>query len=61
MSENDKARTDAANTSQPAKPAGAVKDDGLGAISGGQRSDEDLGSVSGGRMVADESPKETGR
>lgn len=56
MSENDKARTDA-KTSQPAKPAGAVKDDGLDSISAGKRSDQDLGSVSGGRMVNDELPK----
>ncbi len=56
MSENDKARTDAAKPSQPAKPAGAVKDDRLDSIAAGKRSDEDMDSVSGGR--APEQPRD---
>ena len=51
MSENKKTPIDAKN---PKPQADAVKDDGLGSISGGKLADHSLGGVSGGKLSDDD-------
>ena len=51
MSENKKTPIDAKN---PKPQSDAVKDDGLGSISGGKLSDQNLDGVAGGKLSDDD-------